>query len=390
MENIATKIRALIISEISGTISKNEQRFLQLLRDEYPEVRALSDYLHEVLDTVSCNESDEEIEEEIKQIIRIGNERRKVRKKKKLYLLTTMSSAAALLLTILLLTLRPFERSDKPYKALSVPQHSKPVLLSVNNKSYELHGRKLSIHKDGRITTDDSRYPGIQVKQDDRIIISNDGKYPNIQIPSNSKELALVKVPTGRMYEVELSDTTRVTINSASYIRFPINFGNTREIFVQGEARIHVAHDTSRPFWANMGDMRVRALGTVFNVNTYSPRTPKVALLSGKVEVIKGDKKVLLEQGDMATFTGQNFRVEPFDQEEMAWSTSTIFLNNADEQEVVDAFARYFDTKIVFDKRFDGREARIKLNRNLPVRTLLEQLPGGYTIEEKGNVIHLK
>ena len=98
-------------------------------------------------------------------------------------------------------------------------------------------------------------------------------------------EMNTVYVPERGEYQVELSDGTRIWVNSASEISFPSYFaGNVREVTLAGEAYFEVAHDSRRPFYVNIGDARVQVLGTAFNVSAYrDERTTEVALLNGKV-----------------------------------------------------------------------------------------------------------
>lgn len=94
-------------------------------------------------------------------------------------------------------------------------------------------------------------------------------------------------IPFGRQSHLTLSDGTRIWINAGSKLVYPTTFnGDTREIHIEGEVYMEVAHDPSHPFIVHSGDMNVRVLGTKFYLSSYGPEnTHEVVLLSGAVSV---------------------------------------------------------------------------------------------------------
>ena len=72
-----------------------------------------------------------------------------------------------------------------------------------------------------------------------------DRRTPRQEVRVHTSELV---VPKGKRAHLQLSDGTRVWINSASVLRFPSAFGDTRDVFVEGEAYFEVAKDANRPF----------------------------------------------------------------------------------------------------------------------------------------------
>ena len=98
-----------------------------------------------------------------------------------------------------------------------------------------------------------------------------------------------MKVATGVRSFVTLPDSTRVWLNSGSFIRYPDRFtGNQRTVFVQGEAYFEVTASVENPFVVNTPTMQVRATGTKFHVADFEGSLVKeVSLLSGRVAVGK-------------------------------------------------------------------------------------------------------
>ncbi|MEL7588605.1 MAG: FecR domain-containing protein [Prolixibacteraceae bacterium] len=94
--------------------------------------------------------------------------------------------------------------------------------------------------------------------------------------------------PIGSRTVVQLSDGTEVNLNYGSKIKYPRNFGDTREITLSGEGYFDVAHDPSRPFIVKTGKLNVKAVGTEFNVCAYpDDKTIETTLIEGKVVIEK-------------------------------------------------------------------------------------------------------
>lgn len=110
---------------------------------------------------------------------------------------------------------------------------------------------------------------------------------------------SIVIVKNGERKRFVLPDSTKVTLNSGSQIKFNKGFGlENREVWLTGEAFFEVSKDASLPFMVNTNRMTVRVLGTAFNVKSYNTMEDiETTVLEGKVEVSlreKKEKKVIL------------------------------------------------------------------------------------------------
>ena len=71
-------------------------------------------------------------------------------------------------------------------------------------------------------------------------------------------------------YMLELSDGTKVWLNSDSELRFPVTFvGDRRSVEIEGEAYFEVAKDEGKPFHVLANGSDIKVVGTSFNVMTY-------------------------------------------------------------------------------------------------------------------------
>lgn len=80
-----------------------------------------------------------------------------------------------------------------------------------------------------------------------------------------------LEVPKQCDYSFIMSDGTKVWLNAVSSIRYPVAFPkDERVVYADGEIYLEVAKDASRPFYVVLNNgMKVKVLGTSFNVNTY-------------------------------------------------------------------------------------------------------------------------
>jgi ferric-dicitrate binding protein FerR (iron transport regulator) len=86
---------------------------------------------------------------------------------------------------------------------------------------------------------------------------------------------------------VKLPDGTTVRLNTDSRLTYTIfSGGKTREVTLEGEAFFDVAHDSLRPFIIHSGKVKIKVLGTSFNVRNYpQDNVLETTLIKGKIEV---------------------------------------------------------------------------------------------------------
>lgn len=98
-----------------------------------------------------------------------------------------------------------------------------------------------------------------------------------------------VSAPWGQRAEVKLGDGTQVWLNAGSTLSCSAGFATgQREVHISGEAFFEVARDKHRPFIVSTGDMKIKVLGTKFNVSAYEPAAATISLVEGAVEVTAG------------------------------------------------------------------------------------------------------
>ena len=126
-------------------------------------------------------------------------------------------------------------------------------------------------------------------------------------VKNNESLFNTILVPYGKRTDLRLSDGTIVWLNSGSKMIYPAVFtGETREVFLEGEAIFDVTHNAQMPFKVRSSHQEIEVLGTVFNVNSYQDDKLKFTVLkSGSVQINYSDKEikgVRLKPGTLASY----------------------------------------------------------------------------------------
>ncbi|NLO72094.1 MAG: FecR domain-containing protein, partial [Porphyromonadaceae bacterium] len=146
---------------------------------------------------------------------------------------------------------------------------------------------------DGRIAEFETEQTRIQQSVSGNLTINSDTVKVNETNKSSERTLLThVIVPYGKRTEIILTDGTKIWLNAGSQLSYPAKFsGNTREVYLSGEAFFDVESDPSKPFQVITGDLKIRATGTRFNVTSYAnEEQSQVVLLSGKVDAAKNKR----------------------------------------------------------------------------------------------------
>ena len=136
-------------------------------------------------------------------------------------------------------------------------------------------------------------------------LYSNNG---NNAVASNLKPINEISVKPGAKTSLKLPDGSHVWVNSDSKLSYPETFqGNTREVFLEGEAFFDIVKDPSHPFIVHTSGIDVKVLGTAFNVKAYnSEPTIEATLVHGLIEVTKVNQsnasKVILKPHEKLIF----------------------------------------------------------------------------------------
>ena len=179
--------------------------------------------------------------------------------------------------------------------------------------------------------------------------------YENIEKPKSQVFNNLV-VPRGGEYVLTLADGTKVWLNSDSELKYPTVFiKGEREVWLRGEAYFEVKKDAKKPFIVHSYDMRVRVLGTHFNVKSYkSDKSIATTLVEGSVQIEKmvQNKSIALgkiKPGQQAVYTEGNMEVHEMDVSQVvAWRYGEFVFKKRSLESIMDELARWYDINVFY------------------------------------------
>jgi len=377
MEYDLDHIKNLIFEKLSNTIHPDNDDLLQSLiskpgpaQDLWNKVSSFykEDETQNFLSSVNTAEEWRVIEQRIKT---------RTQKAKVLRLLIPSAVAASVILAVFLL--RPFFTSPGN---TGIAQG--PAITKEDNIIFQVEGG-------AAISLDDSTRQTIEAGGG--TTLTTDGK--SLTYDAGSNKWARIVVPAGKDYKIQLSDKSELWINSATTVRFPMNFsGNKREIEVNGEAYLKVSADATHPFVVHLPGADVEVLGTQFNLNSYDSGQVSVALVEGKVNLSSVAGKVKLRPGQQGTVVNTAApAVSVFDKEEvLSWMEGYYHFHNAPLSQIAGILERCYgytvviSNKTVAPKRFTGM-----IDKNKSITDFLDRLSGegevSYTF--KGGVVYL-
>jgi len=211
---------------------------------------------------------------------------------------------------------------------------------------------------------------------------SREGVTPEVVDREMSSLVTTYETQKGEKKEFELSDGTKVTLNSASKLEVEQAFNHDdRHVHLVGEAYFEVEKDKEKPFVVHTNDFDIRVLGTSFNIKSYPDELFSEALLvEGLIEmkskgvnensiVIKPNQKVTLYKEDKSLIAidkklgkplpkvavkeiaiqevDEPTEVEPLT--DIAWKENRLEMVDQDFQSLKKVLERWYDIDITLE-----------------------------------------
>ena len=166
-------------------------------------------------------------------------------------------------------------------------------------------------------------------------------------------EKSWIVVPRGGEYQLILPDGTKVWLNSASKLKYPVAFtGGQRKVFLEGEAYFEVAADTVHPFLVETSGMSVTVLGTGFNVMAYPEEMEAaVTLVHGKVGVQTDHRQQILQPDEQYVYqtTTRRGTVRKVDVSQYVdWKDGILNFDSMPLEELTRRLGRWYDVDFFF------------------------------------------
>ena len=202
------------------------------------------------------------------------------------------------------------------------------------------------------------------------IVLDKETTYESAKLKSNGKSLVYRKsknlnneliynyltIPKGGQFFVELSDGTKVWLNSDSKLKYPVSFikGNPREIeLVYGEAYFEVSKSIKHngdAFILKTNEQSINVLGTMFNVKAYRDENEIITtLIEGSVRVSNHINKSVLKPGQQSKLSQakNDFEISTVEIEEfVSWRKGEFSFTNKPLKEIMRVLSRWYDVDI--------------------------------------------
>lgn len=239
---------------------------------------------------------------------------------------------------------------------ISLPNTGEPLLIRSDGKQYVITEQNIpSLAKEG-----------LKVVKDEK---GND-VYKLTEADNDFVVKRTFVSPKGTSQQIELSDGTHIWLNSEASITYSNVFSeHVREIDLSGEAYLKVAHENNRPFIVNINGVKIKVLGTEFNVSPDLYNQAIITtLISGSVEVYTGPQKRLLKPGfqSVSDIKNQTINLKKADLKEItAWRDGYFRFNEDDIQTVLLKIKGWYDIDDISirnpaDDKFSGMIRRTK------------------------------
>lgn len=259
---------------------------------------------------------------------------------------------------------------------------------------------------DGRTITLDEAQDGIVIGEGN--IAYNDGSMVLEQafddygdhIPS-----AVLATPKGGTYNVQLPDGSKVWLNAASTLTYPIRFGGReRVVELEGEAYFEVsnmqygskASEEYIPFKVVSNGQVVEVLGTAFNIAAYSDESEiRTTLVEGSVQIVNRASSIVnrLQPGEQALVRGTGIETKQVDVfQHIAWKEGYFYFNGDSPQDAFAQLSRWYDIEVIYRKHAPTLQFFGRIERDKPLGSLLKILERAgleFEIKPQGEEVHL-
>ena len=189
--------------------------------------------------------------------------------------------------------------------------------------------------------------------------------------PASGEEIKYntVTTPRGGQYQIILTDGSKVWLNAASSLRFPVSFtGRNRMVELTGEAYFEVAKQIRPagknemqqiPFVVKVNGVSVKVLGTHFNINAYEDENKvTTTLLEGAVKVELDNSFTVLKPGNQSEVDrngNMKFIASANTEEAVAWKNGMFQFQSADIETIMRQVARWYNVDVEYSKKIDEK-----------------------------------
>jgi len=268
--------------------------------------------------------------------------------------------------------------SKRPNQKIAMVKSANHDLLPGKNKAVLIlsNGKKINLTSanNGIIATDDNAI--IHKNKNGSIIYQGKtGAITDQKMVYNT-----VKTERGEQWpNLELPDGTKVMLDAASSITYPLYFSNNeRRVTVTGQVYFQVFHNSSKPFRVVANSQIIEDMGTAFNVNAYNDEpNVKTTLVQGSVRISTPSQNITLKPGQQAitTFDNENISVKNVNIDgAVDWKNGLFHFNHEDLKSAMRQIARWYNVDVVYEGNLPKADINGEVYRNMNAAKVFEVL----------------
>lgn len=364
---INSEIRILFTKYVDKDITSDELMYLyhyfQIFANEQELDQLINDYFQSTSDDSTAivtlsekikNKAWDKIQNRMEMQVSSNSYRKTV------YYILSIAAGILFVFFISLYFINNTDHENKRFAQLDdvLPGKDSATLISSNGTVYNLDGAKN------------------EIVADQNSIHYKDGDTLSKIAPSEQLRLM---TPRGGQYRLTLIDGTRVWLNSASSLVYPVAFtGKERRVELIGEAYFEVAHNAEQPFVVTTATQKVIVLGTSFNINAYRDENKVVTtLLTGRVQINDPADRKLQQLGpdEQAVFDHGVVYIAQVDAHlYTAWKDGEFRFKATPLHEVLRQIERWYDLKVDYSGIPSDIKIHASINRNKKLSSVLHAL----------------
>lgn len=245
-----------------------------------------------------------------------------------------------------------------------VPGGNKAVLTLANGYSIALNGAQ-----NGKLASQGNTI--ISKTADGQII------YKNLARASSANLYNIVATPRGGNYQMVLADGTKVWLNAASSLKYPVSFSSQEyKVELSGEAYFEVAYQKNKTFLVVSNGQTIEVLGTHFNINAYNDEAMiKTTLMEGSAKIISKGASNIIKPGEQAQLIHDHVNIVTVNTEdEIAWKNGLFNFKEASLETVMKQLSRWYDVDIRYEGKVPDRVFSGDISKNIRAAQLQEIL----------------
>ncbi len=192
-----------------------------------------------------------------------------------------------------------------------------------------------------------------------------------------------------------LPDGSVITLNKHSSLAYSKDFNEqTRDVELTGEAFFSVAPNKQKPFEIKVGAVKVRVVGTSFNIKETTQQT-EVIVETGIVKVkVAGDSIKLLPK-EKVVVDKKSAKLDVTKSDDLLYNyyrTKTFECINTPLFELIDALNKTYDTQIIIANENTKNLPYTSTFKDMPLNDILKVITQTFnlTIEQRDGKIILK